>query len=70
LTIRVSPSLAASMTDGLTYLKDFPYGCLEQTISSFLPNVLATQAMKAANLSDAELEAGLKEQVEVALQRI
>ncbi len=70
LTIRVSPSLAASMTDSLTYLEHFPYECIEQTISSFLPNVLSTQAMKAAGLSDPELEANLKEQVGVALQSI
>ena len=70
LTIKVSPSLAASMTDSLTYLEQFPYQCIEQTISSFLPNVLTTQAMKAAGLSDPELEANLKEQVNIALQRI
>lgn len=70
LTIRVSPSLAASMTDSLNYLKNYPYDCMEQTISSFLPNVLTTQAMQAAGLSDPELEAKLKEQVGVALQRI
>jgi alpha-2-macroglobulin len=70
LTVRVSPSLAASMTDSLTYLEHFPYECIEQTISSFLPNVLSTQAMKAAGLSDPELEANLKEQVGVALQSI
>jgi hypothetical protein len=70
LSIKVSPSLAASMTDGLYYLEHFPYECIEQTISSFLPNVLTTQAMKAADLSDPELEANLKEQVGIALQRI
>jgi hypothetical protein len=70
LSIRISPSLAASMTDSLTYLEHFPYECIEQTISSFLPNVISTQAMKAAGLSDPELEANLKEQVGVALQRI
>lgn len=70
LTIKVSPSLAASMTDSLYYLENFPYDCIEQTISSFLPNVLTTQAMKAADLSDPELEAQLKEQVGAALQRI
>ena len=70
LTVKVSPSLAAGMTDSLTYLEHFPYECIEQTISSFLPNVLTTQAMKAAGLSDPELEAKLKEQVNIALQRI
>jgi uncharacterized protein YfaS (alpha-2-macroglobulin family) len=70
LTIKASPSLAASMTDGLTYLEHFPYECIEQTISRFLPNVISTRALKAAGLSDPTLEANLKDQVATALQRL
>jgi uncharacterized protein YfaS (alpha-2-macroglobulin family) len=70
LTIQVSPSLAAGMTDGLEYLEHYPYECIEQTISRFLPNVLTTQALKAAGLSDPQLEANLSEQVSIALQRL
>lgn len=70
LTIRLQPSLAASMTDGLTYLKQYPYECIEQTVSRFLPNVLATRALRAAGLNDPDLEIGLNEQVQTALQRL
>lgn len=70
LDIQLAPSLAAGMTDSLTYLQEFPYDCLEQTISRFLPNVMSTQALKAANLSDPSLEAELKEQVATAMQLI
>ncbi len=70
LDIRLSPSLAASMTDSLTYLKNYPYDCLEQTISRFLPNVLSTQALKAAGINAPDLETDLKEQVSVAMQQI
>jgi uncharacterized protein YfaS (alpha-2-macroglobulin family) len=70
LTIKVSPSLAASMTDGLTYLEHYTYECVEQTISRFLPNVLTTRALKEAGLSDPTLEANLQEQVATALQRL
>ena len=70
LALRLSPSLAAGMTDGLQYLEQYPYDCLEQTISRFLPNVLTTQALKTAGLSDPNLEAGLKEQVASAMQQI
>jgi uncharacterized protein YfaS (alpha-2-macroglobulin family) len=58
------------MTDGLKYLEHYPYECVEQTISRFLPNVITTQALIAAGLSDPELEAGLESQVETALQRL
>jgi uncharacterized protein YfaS (alpha-2-macroglobulin family) len=70
LDIKLSPSLAASMTDSLTYLQNYPYDCLEQTISRFLPNVLTTQALKETGLSDPDLEAGLKERVSLAMQQI
>lgn len=70
LTIQVAPSLAAGMTDGLTYLETYPYECIEQTISSFLPNVLTVKALQTAGLSNPDLEAKLKTQIDTALQRL
>lgn len=70
LLIKVSPSLAAGMTDGLKYLEDYPYECIEQTISRFLPNVITIQALKAAGVSDPELQANLDTQVNTALQSL
>ncbi len=70
LSIDVSPSLAASMQEGLTYLKDYPYMCMEQTISSFLPNVLTTRALKLAGIANPGLKSDLDTQVNQALQRI
>ncbi len=70
LSIDVAPSLAASMQDSLTYLTDYPYLCMEQTISSFLPNVISTRALKLAGLSNQTLQDNLDQQVNPALQRI
>jgi uncharacterized protein YfaS (alpha-2-macroglobulin family) len=70
LVVKVSPSLAAGMVDGLDFLKHYPYECTEQTVSRFLPNVLTTQALNAAGIVDRELEADLKEQVSIGLQRL
>lgn len=70
LTVQVAPSLAAGMTDALTYLEHYPYECTEQTISRFLPNVISTRALRAAGLSDPALEANLQAQVDLALQRL
>jgi len=70
LTIKIAPSLAAGMTDGLTYLEHFPYECVEQTVSRFLPNVISTRAFKAAGLSDPVLQVALRNQVNTALQRL
>ena len=50
LGIRVSPSIAGSLFGALDYLTTFPYGCVEQTMSSFLPNIIVTQAVNELGL--------------------
>ncbi len=70
LTVSVSPSLAAGLADGLSYLENYPYDCVEQTISKFLPNVVSLQAMQAAGVSDPDLATRLEEEVYTALQRL
>ncbi len=69
LSIEVSPSLAASMTSSFTYLEEYPYLCMEQTVSRFLPNVITTRALKAAGLPS-PLQSDLDAQVNTALQKI
>ncbi|HEV2862017.1 MAG TPA: MG2 domain-containing protein [Pyrinomonadaceae bacterium] len=44
--IDASPSVAGTLFGALDYLTSFPYGCTEQTMSSFLPNVIVTQALQ------------------------
>jgi uncharacterized protein YfaS (alpha-2-macroglobulin family) len=70
LNIELASSLAAGMTDGLTYLEHYPYECTEQTVSRFLPNVRLAQALRAAGIHDNALEANLKTQVNLALQKL
>jgi uncharacterized protein YfaS (alpha-2-macroglobulin family) len=56
LSVRLDPSLAAVMTEGLDYLEHYPYECTEQVVSRFLPNVLTYRALKELGLSRPELE--------------
>ncbi|MBC7233816.1 MAG: Ig-like domain-containing protein [Chloroflexi bacterium] len=70
LTIQLDPSLAAGMRDGLTYLETYPYDCIEQTVSRFLPNVITYRALKKLGMTNAELEAKLPQYVSLGLQRI
>jgi uncharacterized protein YfaS (alpha-2-macroglobulin family) len=69
LSVEVAPSLAASMQAGLTYLEDYEYLCMEQTISRFLPNVITTRALQAAGIPS-PMQSDLDAQVNAALQRI
>ncbi len=68
LSVAVSPSLAAYLPKALNYLVQDPYGCAEQTMSSFLPSVVLArlQAQGAVTLSKAELD----DVVTTGLQRI
>jgi len=46
VTIIVSPSALGRALDGLEGLVDYPYGCVEQTMSRFLPAVVVNAAAK------------------------
>ena len=46
LVVQLNPSLGAIMLDALPYLLDYPYGCVEQTMSRFLPAVVVAKTMK------------------------
>jgi uncharacterized protein YfaS (alpha-2-macroglobulin family) len=70
LSIHLDPSLAAGMTDGLDYLEHYPYECIEQTVSRFLPNVLTYRAFKELSLDRPDLEARLPGLVSIGLQRL
>ena len=70
VTLRLDPSLAASMQAGLTYLETFPYECAEQVTSKFLPNVLTYRALKELGIRNPELEAKLPNLVTKSLSRL
>ena len=40
VSLLLSPNQAAALLDALPFLIDYPYGCVEQTMSRFLPAVL------------------------------
>jgi len=69
LDVQISPSLVSSIQPSLTYLEDFPYLCMEQTVSRFLPNVITKRILSEAGAQN-ELDADLDAQVNDALQRI
>jgi len=73
LTVQIDPSLAAGMRDGLKYLEHYPYECIEQTVSRFLPNVMTYRALRKLGIEDLtgfQNLSGLTQQVSIALQRI
>lgn len=68
--VRLSPSLAAAMLGSLDYLAQYPWGCTEQTTSSFLPDVILSKALKDLGMRNAKLEAELPDMVAKGLARL
>ena len=70
LNIRLAPSLAAAMLGSLDYLAQYPYGCTEQTTSSFLPDVILWKSFKDLGMRNLKLQAKLPDMVQTGLLRL
>ena len=70
LAIQLSPSIAGSLFGALEYLTSFPYGCVEQTMSSFLPNIIVTAAVRDLGLKTNLDPAATQEKIRAGLDRL
>jgi uncharacterized protein YfaS (alpha-2-macroglobulin family) len=70
LKIALAPSTAGSLLGALDFLTSYPYGCTEQTLSSFLPNLLVTRALTQLKLAPTERLSVLDRMVSAGLQRL
>lgn len=68
--ISLAPSLASTMFGSLDYLAQYPYGCTEQTASSFLPDVVLYRSLKTLGMHNSGLEAQLPDMVRKGLSRL
>src|SRR5207249_263798 len=67
---RLSPSIAGSLFGALEYLTSFPYGCVEQTMSSFLPNIIVTSAVTQLGLKTNLDAAGVQQKIRAGIDRL
>jgi alpha-2-macroglobulin len=70
LRLEVSPSIAGTLFGALDYLTTFPYGCTEQTMSSFLPNIIVSQTLKEFKTASIRNADDLKKKVERGRNRL
>jgi uncharacterized protein YfaS (alpha-2-macroglobulin family) len=70
LTITVAPSVAGTVFEALDYLTGYPWGCTEQTMSSFLPDVIVAQAVDKLHLKSPIDRATLNDEVKAGLERL
>lgn len=70
IEVGLAPSLAGSMLGALDFLTAYPYGCTEQTLSSFLPNLVVARALAQLKLTPTERLSLLDRQVTAGVTRL
>lgn len=72
LEISVAPSIAAITLASLDYLAQYPYGCVEQTMSRFLPTVIALRMVRELGLDTSFFSKGknVDDMVKKGLKRL
>lgn len=70
LQIRLAPSLAAAILGSLDYLAGYPYGCTEQTVSRFLPDVILYRSLSRLGIAEPKLQAQLPDMVNRGFSRL
>lgn len=66
LVVHLNPTVATVALDALPYLADYPYGCVEQTMSRFLPSVIVAKTLKDMGYDLKDLRARAKNLAEQA----
>ncbi|WP_224360780.1 alpha-2-macroglobulin family protein [Hyalangium versicolor] len=68
--LTVSPTLVSVMMDALPYLAQYPYGCVEQTLSRFVPATIAAKTARDLGLPKSRVPANLDDMVDAGLKRL
>jgi uncharacterized protein YfaS (alpha-2-macroglobulin family) len=56
LNLTFAPSMITTMIEALPYLAVYPYGCVEQTTSRFIPTVLVAKTLKNMGIDLSQIE--------------
>jgi len=70
LKLSLSPTIAENLTSSIEYLVGYPYGCVEQTMSRFLPNIVVYQNRSKLNFKNQDIFKNLDDQVKTGLNRL
>ncbi len=68
--VRLAPSIFSAMLGALEYLATYPYGCVEQTMNGFLPDLLVWRVLKERGIKIDWLEKELPRMVNRGLARL
>jgi uncharacterized protein YfaS (alpha-2-macroglobulin family) len=70
IDVTLSSSVAGPIFSALDYLATYPYGCTEQTMSSFLPDIILAQTTSKLKLKTTVPPADLNKMIRAGLERL
>ena len=70
IRVEIAPTPAGGIFSSLDYLISYPYGCTEQTMNSFMPNVIVSQALKGTPMATHERFKELPDMMKKGLDRL
>ncbi len=70
LSLTLDTNLVGQLLGSLNYLVTYPYGCVEQTLSSFLPAMMVSRLYQGLGFSDPSVEKKLPRVMARALRKI
>jgi len=70
LHLEASPTLAHLLFGSLDYLTGFPYGCVEQTLSRFVPNLIVSSVTRKLGMRNDSLEAHIVQWDSAGIERL
>ncbi|MBI3920072.1 MAG: hypothetical protein HY318_01545 [Armatimonadetes bacterium] len=70
LKVSLTPTLLSGVLGSLEYLAGYPYGCIEQTMSRFLPDIIVYRSLTQRQIKNKRLAAQLPKMVQNGLTRI
>ncbi len=70
LKVTLDTTFIAQLLGSLSYLVDYPYGCVEQTMSRFLPALMVSKLYESLHLTDPMVEKKLPKVIEKSIKRL
>jgi len=70
VTVTIAPSVAGTVFTALDYLAGYPWGCTEQTMSAFLPDLVVAHAIDELHLPSPMDRKVLDDMVKAGIERL
>lgn len=69
-SLTLTPTIGSALFAGLAYLAGYPYGCAEQTMSSFFPDLIVADLIKDPKRGNPKLAEELPKMIEKGLAKL